>query len=192
MSKDIELFKFIRLYLGEENWDFLKKTSESELALFKKYPMDLTKSYIIFGSENLLNKFRAFYLTRCIKTRPIYSQYSMHRYAEELSSDTKDEYGLNVDQDLIFLYLHQYNIPSFGNAEKWLMETTLNKVADRNRDGLITIILSEVKAPMLSSSGELKVINLSKTVAAATQREAAEKVIEEKGTQPTSSNIIYD
>lgn len=161
MTKDIELFKFTRLYLGQKNWELLKATTKEELALMQKYPIDLKKSYLVYGSQSMLEKFRAFYLTRCIKERPLYSQYPMSDYADELSSGTKDEYGLNVDQDLIFLYQHNH-ISSLGNSEKWLNETIINKIAIRNREGLITVILSEVALPMIKNSGEVELINLNK------------------------------
>lgn len=165
MTENLELFKFTRLYLGQMNWKLIKETSENELKLFQKIPIDVSKSYIVFGNLSTLSKFRAFYLTRCIKKRPLYSQYSMYEYASELSSSSKDEYGLNVDQDLIFLYRHEHAF-SLGNSETWLVETILNKVADRNRDGLVTIILSEMRMPALEESGELEFINLSGKITA--------------------------
>ena len=84
----------------------------------------------------------------------------MDDYANALSSSTKDEFGLNVDQDLIFLYKNNHEY-SFGNSEAWLAETTLNKIANRNREGLVTIVLSEIRMPVLEESGELEVINLA-------------------------------
>lgn len=164
MSENLELFKFARLYLGQTNWSNLKKTSNAEHALFQEVPIDLKKSYIVYGSADILGKFKAFYLTRCLKTRPLYMQCFITDYANELSSGTKDEYGLNVDQDLIFLYIHEHSISTLGRSEAWLVETTLNKVTSRNRDGLVTIILSEIKCPNLEKSKELQVINLSKTI----------------------------
>ena len=85
-------------------------------------------------------------------------------YASALMSNTKDEYGLNIDQDLIFLYIHEYSVSELGRSEAWLTGAILNKVASRNRDGLVTIILSEVKIPSLATSPELEVINLSDVV----------------------------
>jgi hypothetical protein len=164
MSENLELFKFARLYLGQTNWKNLKDTSKAELELFQKEPIDLTKSYIVYGNKDLLNKFKAFYLTRCLKTRPLYMQCYVTDYASELTSSTKDEYGLNVDQDLIFLYIHKHSISTLGKSETWLTETILNKVASRNRDGLITIILSEIRVPLLEDTTEIEVINLSEVI----------------------------
>ena len=161
MSKDLDLSKQIRLYLGKTNWDNLKKASPKEHAMFQKQLIDLEQSYIVYGGRNLLLKFKAFYLTRCIKEKPLYMQCYIDEYAIALSSSTKDDYGLNIDQDLIFLYIHEYSVSDLGRSEAWLTETILNKVASRNRDGLRTIILSEVRVPSLACSAELKVIDFA-------------------------------
>ena len=161
MNENLELFKFTRLYLGQSNWEYMQNSSEGELKLFKKFPINLKCSYIVYGNKDLLNKFKAFYLTRCLKSRPLYAQFFITDYANELMSNTKDEYGLNIDQDLIFLYIHRHSVSTLGRSETWLTETILNKVSSRNRDGLVTIILSEVKVPLLEDSSEIEVINLS-------------------------------
>jgi hypothetical protein len=164
MSRDNEIPKQVRLYLGKTNWEFISKTTPNEQALFQKQNLDMSKSYIVYGNRDLLLKFKTFYLTRCIKSKPLYMQCYVDEYASALTSSTKDEYGLNIDQDLIFLYIHEYSVSKLGRSEAWLTETILNKVASRNRDGLITIILSEVKVQPLSESPELEVINLSGVV----------------------------
>lgn len=176
MSENLELFKFARLYLGQTNWEYLKKTSEVELALFQKQPINLENSYIVYGNKDILNKFKAFYLTRCLKTRPLYMQCFVDEYAGSLMTNTKDEYGLNVDQDLIFLYIHEYSVSDLGRSEAWLTQTILNKVASRNREGLTTIILSEVRVPSLATSSELSVINLMEAKIAETKQEALKDI----------------
>lgn len=178
MSKDRELkkefAKYTMRYLGKANIMYIKKTSESESKMFQNFLLDMNSSYLIYGNEEILNKFRAFYLTRCTKTRPLYSQYHATLYAEALTSDSKDEYGLNIDQDLIFLYIHEHSISSLGKSETWFTETLLNKITSRNRDGLVTIVLSEVRVPSLEDKSELNIINLNrvaieKTVGIATK-----------------------
>ena len=187
MSRDNEIPKQVRLYLGKANWEFISKTTPNEQALFQKQNLDMSKSYIVYGNRNLLLKFKTFYLTRCIKSKPLYMQCYVDEYASALTSSTKDEYGLNIDQDLIFLYIHEYSVSKLGRSEAWLTETILNKVASRNRDGLITIILSEVKVQPLSESPELEVINLSGVII----KEAISTIQKEKyanGEGSTGSN----
>ena len=187
MTENLELLKFTRLYLGQTNWELIKKTSESELKLFQKYSIDLDKSYLVLGTEDLLKKYKAFFLTRCIKKRPLYAQYSMHDYATELSSGVRDDGGLNVDMDLIFLYRHRHQMVS-DKAEDWLVETVLNKVANRNRDGLTTVILSEISMPTLESSGELEVVNLSGAITSK-RKEYVLKQIKTEGTSDSSGTV---
>lgn len=187
-EENLELCRFTRLYLGQNNWRFLKKITKSELQLFQKFSIDLNKSYIVYGNKELLNKFKAFYLTRCIKKRPLYSQYFILEYAGTLSANTKDDYGLNVDQDLIFLYRHNH-MQTLGNSETWLLETILNKVAERNREGLVTIILSEQRMTFLEESKELDVINLSEVITNKTLKEALETVKNE-GNVSTKGNLM--
>ena len=117
MSEIGELTKQIRLYLGKENWSRIDKTSKEELALFQKNPIDLKVSYLVYGNRDLLLKFKTFYLTRCIKEKPLYMQCYIDEYASALTSNTKDEYGLNIDQDLIFLYIHEYSVSKLGRSE---------------------------------------------------------------------------
>jgi hypothetical protein len=74
-------------------------------------------------------------------------------------------------------------------AEDWLVETVLNKVANRNRDGLTTVILSEINMPTLESSGELVVINLSGAVVS-NRKEYVLKKIKTEGTS-NSSGTVY-
>lgn len=171
-----DLSKQIMLYLGKVNWKYIAKTTEEEQNLFKKQKLDLTKSYVVYGNRDLLLKFKTFYLTRCIKSKPLYVQCYIDEYAAALTSATKDEYGLNIDQDLVFLYIHEYSVSELGRSEAWLTQTVLNKVASRNREGLVTIILSEVRVPSLSKSAELNVINLT----GVSIKETAETVQKEK------------
>ena len=56
MSENLELFKFARLYLGQANWENLKKTSDKELASFQKAQVDIKQSYIVYGNKDLLDK----------------------------------------------------------------------------------------------------------------------------------------
>ena len=156
-----ELFKYVRLYLGPDNWDLMKKTSQAELALFQKFELDMTSSYFVIGDKNLLNKFRAFYLTRCLKARPLYSQSSLYEYFENSVRVEKDEYGLNVSKDLLFLYMHEHPV-DFGKTMDFVAANVINRIADRNRKGLVTIILSELNVPEFEKCNEFEIINLNR------------------------------
>jgi hypothetical protein len=71
-----------------------------------------------------------------------------------------------------------------------LTETILNKVASRNRDGLITVILSEVRVPSLEDSSELKVINLSNVATKGSTKIPTSSFINGEGN--TNSKPVYD
>ena len=152
-------------FLGDYYWALYQKIklNKKEFELFKKFPIDVNKSYLVYGNTDLLEKFKAFYLTRCIKKRPRYAQFFIREYAETLSGNTKDEFGLGVDFELLFIYRHNH-MQTIGNSELWLCETVLNKIAERNRDGWVTVVLSEQRMPILEKCGELEIINLSKVV----------------------------
>ena len=164
-------------FLGDYYWALYQKIklNKKEFELFKKFPIDVNKSYLVYGSTDLLEKFKAFYLTRCTKKRPRYAQFFIREYAETLSGNTKDEFGLGVDFELLFIYRHNH-MQTIGNSELWLCETVLNKIAERNRDGYVTILLSEQRMPILEDCGELEVINLSKVVLNKTIQEVAQEM----------------
>ena len=173
-------------FLGDYYWALYQKIklNKKEFELFKKFPIDVNKSYLVYGNTDLLEKFKAFYLTRCTKKRPRYAQFFIREYAETLSGNTKDEFGLGVDFELLFIYRHNH-MQTIGNSELWLCETVLNKIAERNRDGYVTIVLSEQRMPILEDCGELEVINLSKVVLNKTIQEVAQEMASK-----TTSNVI--
>lgn len=188
--QDLELVKFIKDFVGDEGWSYMKGTSKEELALFKKHKIDLKKSYLVYGSPELLEKFNVFYLTRCIKNRPYYKRYYMDTYASALSSANNSE-DIMVDVDLLFLYKNNHSY-SFGNSDAWLVETILNKVSNRNRDGLVTVILSEIALPDLENSGEFKVLNLSGITASLKKNEAiAEVASQPEKVKVNQNNTVY-
>ena len=50
-------------------WEYIRKTTPKELELFKKNPIDLTKSYIVYGNRELLLKFKVFFILQGIKVK---------------------------------------------------------------------------------------------------------------------------
>lgn len=163
MLKDINLIKFAKKFLGDYHWDYARKTTKEELELFKKNNIKSNKSYLVLGTPDVLNKFQAFYLTRCIKDKPDYKQFHLDSYVDAIFSDTMDESGLGIDVDLIFIYKNDCEFPS-EKAESTICNAVLNKITNRNRDGLSTVILTEMQLPMLQKSKELEFINLLKLV----------------------------
>lgn len=158
-EEEINLAKSLKTFLGPDDWKELTKTTEYEFSLFKKVEFDVRKSYFVRGNRNLLGKFKSFFLTRCLKWHPMYTGCSLYEYAEGVSSPDKDEFGLTISKELLFLYMHEH-MSTLGNSRIWLTETIINKVADRNRKGLVTVILSEIDVEEFERCGEMGVINL--------------------------------
>ena len=181
-AKLIELCKYVRLYLGPDNWAAIKATTEKEHLLFQKHDLIPHTSYFVKGKRDLLNKFKAFFLTRCLKERPLYVQCSFYEYVEGLSSADKDEFGLNVSKDLLFLYLHKH-MYEVGRSRQWFVESAINRIADRNRAGLVTVILSEIGVPEIEECGEMKVINLG----GAQSLETVKEILEEDNSEDNPS-----
>ena len=188
-DEKVELFKQIRLYLGTDNWEKMKETSESELLLFKKFDININKSYYVKGNQDILNKFKSFYLTRCLKKHPLYTTCSLYEYAEGMTSADKDEYGLSVSKDLLFLYMHKHG--SFlGNSRVWLTETVINRIADRNRKGLVTVILSEMSMTEFEDCGEMDIIDLGGSIVSSRVAEACKEVNKNKKSSVKSTGSV--
>ena len=62
-------------------------------------------------------------------------------------------------KDLLFLYLHG-EASGIGGADAWMATSALDKITNRKRKGMVTVVLSERDLPVLENSKEIKVINL--------------------------------
>lgn len=157
-TNNTELFKYLRLYLGQDSWNLLRKITPKELKMFQKVDINTDISYFVKGNQDILMKFKAFYLTRCVKKKSLYTQCSIYDYAEGFSTADNDEFGLSVSKDLLFLYMHCH-ITDLGRSRQWLTSTVINKIADRNRIGLVTVLLSEISVSEFETCGEMKVVD---------------------------------
>lgn len=196
MSKEVITKKdrdeSIELYMGEDNIKHLKSMTEKELTLFKSFKIDVTKSYLVKGSENLLWKFKAFFTAHCAYERLSYATFMLKEYASLLQNSSTDEAFLaSSERELLFLYLHSGQ-SGVGNTEEWMCSTILDRVANRNRKGLITIILSERNIPLLEKAkSEFDVINLGGASVIKKLEEAAKsfKTAEAKKNGETGVNV---
>jgi len=154
-----EVNESIDSYLGETEKNILKTIDKNTLKFFLSKKIKLGVSYIIKGSPEKLKQFKAFYLALCNKgaTRLKYGSYMISEYASELTNP--ELAGDLVVDELMFLYSHKNDI-DLGNSETWLAKTIINFVANRNRKGYTTIILTERNLPMIKDSNELNYISL--------------------------------
>lgn len=152
--------KEIESYLGEDNLKLIKSLTKEELTKFKNYKISPNQSYFVKGNKEKLDKFMAYFLTKCVYNRPSYMKIMLKEYVEGyLDRHDEGTFLLGADKQLLFLYLHK-EVSGIGNTDAWIGTSTLDKVANRNRKGLITVILSERAFDILEESSEFKVIQL--------------------------------
>ena len=159
-----DISKEIENYLGEENLKLIKSLTKEEYEKFKKLDIDPSKSYFVKGNREKLDKFMAFFLTKCVYERPSYMKIMLKEYIEGyLEKHDEGTFLLGADKQLLFLYLHK-ETSGIGNTDAWIGTSTLDKTANRNRKGLTTVVLSERTFDLLESSSEFTVIKLGGAV----------------------------
>ena len=152
--------KEIESYLGEDNLKLIRSLTEGELAKLKSYKINPSQSYFVKGSKEKLDKFMAYFLAKCVYSRPSYMKIMLKEYIEGyLDRHDEGTFLLGADKQLLFLYLHK-EVSGIGNTDAWIGTSTLDKVANRNRKGLVTVVLSERTFDILEESSEFKVIQL--------------------------------
>lgn len=154
-----EVAESIDSYLGEREKEVLKTLTPSILKSFMQLRIKLNTSYYVYGTRTLLAQFKAFYLASCLKevARPKYGMQMITDRAQMLFEDSPEDLGAD---EVLFLYAHSNNV-STGKSEEWLARTIINDVANRNRKGYTTIILTERELPEIKRCGELIPVSLS-------------------------------
>ena len=165
----------IEIYLGEDNLKYMHSITPEEYDLFTSFNLSTKKSYFVKGTEKLLKKFKAFFIALCSFERYSYATAMLKEYIEGLS-DKSDEMTsiLGVERELLFLYLHR-EASGVGGTDAWLCTAAIDRVANRDRKGLVTVILSERAVPAFEASKELKTINLGKFAKAISEVAEASK-----------------
>lgn len=168
----------IKEYLGEDNLKILKSISQEEYNLFKSFQISPAQSYFVKGTSDKLKKFQAYFVALCSQKRYSYSTFMMMDYVSGLSERTDDlTFLMGADKELLFLYLHKESA-GIGNTDNWMGTSALDKIANRNRKNLVTMVLSERDFYILERSDELKNINLGEAITTKRVEEAANKVKE--------------
>ena len=125
-KKEIE--DSIDVYLGQQK-EVLKTIDFPTLKMFIKAKIELNTSYFVKGDYKILNQFRAYYLANSAKgkERLKYGSKMISEYASILSSDNKDDLGVD---EVLFIYAHKDNV-DIGNTDNWLNQTILNEIVNR-------------------------------------------------------------
>lgn len=171
-------------YLGEKEKEVLKTLTPSTLKLFMKKQVKPGISYYVRGSKKLLEQFKAYYLAICMKeeNRPKYSVQMLTERVNLLMATAVSE--LVVD-DVLFIYVHEHETGT-EKMENWVSASIINDATNRNRKGLVTIILSEREMKDIKKCGEFTAVYLD-TVA----EKAKEAVKVQKQNQVKADNSMY-
>ena len=180
-----ELIGSFEQYLGEKNLKNLRKVTPKERALYESLLPSVDKSYLVKGKSSSLKKFKAYFLARCFGKRYESATFMLKDYIEGLTDKDDDLFFSSSDKELLFLYIHGES-SGWGNTDNWIASTTIDKVANRRRKGLKTVILSERDFPLLENTKELRIINLGGAEKAQKAEEVAQKI------QGTSTNASFD
>ena len=146
MTDNSDLKEEILVYLGKGRSKVLKTLTKDDWTNFSKLRINPKKSYFVKGSPEKLKKFEAYFLFLCAYRKPLFKKYLLEDYVQILSSpangNSEDLNDISIDKELILLYMPNMAL-GFGNTDGWVTVTILKKVANRNRQGNTTLILSE-------------------------------------------------
>lgn len=190
MSNDSELRAEISAYLGEKRTKILDYLPQAEWDDFKNRNINLKKSYFVKGSKAKLKKFEAYFLFLCAYAKPLYKNYLFEEYARILSAPVTEDLNedeIGIDRELVILYIHDVQM-GVGNTTGFYTVTVLNKIANRNRQGNITLVLSERDFPAFEGTTELSYIDLGGASKSAQAGEIAKKMAENKEKNKETSN----
>ena len=179
MGNSSNLREEISAYLGAERTEILDNFKKEDWDYFDHLKIDTKVSYFVKGSKEKLKKFEAYFLFLCAYNKPLYKNYLIADYAKIISSpaDSEDEDEVGIDRELVILYMHNVQM-GVGNTVGWIITTVLNKVANRNRQRMTTLILSERDFVPFQDSEELKAINLGGATSVIEAKNAAKTVSE--------------
>ena len=165
----------IASYLGEDNLKYLKSITKEEYELFISLNINTKKSYFVKGTTKLLKKFRAYFIALCSIQRYSYSTVMLKEYVVGLSDKDDDLSSIMGAEELLFMYLHGES-SGVGGTDAWIGATAVDRIANRKRKGLVTVVLSERSFPYIENSREVKVIDLGGAIKAVSIEEAVQAV----------------
>lgn len=189
MTGNSDLRAEISAYLGKTRTLILDILTEKEWETFKALKINPKRSYFVKGNKPILKKFEAYFLFLCAYNKPLYKNYLFEDYAKLISTsntvsnnnsnvnDDLDEVG--IDRELVILYMHDVQM-GLGNTTGWLTVTVLDKIANRNRQGSVTLVLSERDFVAFQDTSELKYIDLGGATIVAKASEIAESIGKKK------------
>lgn len=161
---------YIQAILTSTFYPYFKETTKEMSLAFSKVGLkpNTTQSYFVYGAnQDILYKFAAFCI---INGNRNFSLYFVKDLTERLMSDRPED-TLEFKNDLLIIYNHKH-LHAIGLQQDLYYSSIINRVVERNRKKLPTLILSEIKEPMYEKSEELEIIDLSKVLADAKYKPA--------------------
>ena len=177
----------IASYLGEDNLKYLQSITKEEYNLFTSLNINTRRSYFVKGTLKVLKKFRAYFIALCAIQRYSYSTVMLKEYVVGLADKDDDITSMGVEE-LLFMYLHRES-SGVGGTDAWIGATAVDRIANRKRKGLVTVVLSERSFPPIESSKEVKVIDLGGAAKAVTVEEAAQAVKNRETDEGTNTEV---
>ena len=169
-----------KAYVKEENVKILNKLTLKECEILESLITSTKGSYFVKGSRKSLKRFRAYFIAKCLFNKPRYATFMLKDYIEGLAEKNDDETFLaGSERELLFLHIHRES-SGVGNTDSWMALATIDKVANRKRKGLTTVVLSEREFPLMEGSKEFKVIDLGGARKAISAEEAIQKIKNQK------------
>ena len=147
-------------YVGEKVKKILQRTTLKQMKLFESLVSNTRGAYFVKGSRKMLRRFQAYFIAKCASKAYSYATFMLKEFVEGYTENSDDDaFVAGRGKDLLFLYLHR-EAAGTGNTDTWMGKTVLDKITNRKRKGLVTVVLSEREFPVLEGSKELKVLDL--------------------------------
>lgn len=173
-------------YVGSKVKELLSKTTLKQMKNFEKRIGNIEGAYFVKGTEELLDKFQAYFIAKCAPKAYSYSTFMLKDFLSGLANNVGDElFVAGAGKDVLFLYLHG-EISGIGNTDNWVSTSTVDVAANRTRKGLITVVLSERDFPSMESSKEFKIISLGGAEKAKEISEVVAKVVSNNSVSSTT------
>lgn len=174
-----------KAYVKESNVKILNKLTTKECDILESLITSTKGAYFVKGSRKSLKRFRAYFIAKCLFNKPRYATFMLKEYIEGLSEKNDDETFISgSEKELLFLHLHG-EASGTGGTDNWIALATIDRVANRKRKGLTTVILSERDFPLMEGSKEFKVIDLGGSRKAINTEAAIQRVNNSKDSGET-------
>lgn len=180
-----------KAYVKEDNVKVLNKLTVKECDMLESLITSTKGAYFVKGSKKALKRFRAYFIAKCLYNKPRYATFMMKDYIEGLAEKNDDETFISgSEKELLFLHLHG-EVSGSGGTDNWIALAAIDRIANRKRKGLTTVVLSERDFPLMEGSKELKVIDLGGSRKAMDAEAILQKLKNQRESGEKTTHISY-